>query len=117
MITVKLTSMSVSSILVTSTVLVWISSATTAATVDHAGLVSIATSFWDRYVTALSAKILVSAKIQSTKTTTLVSVSLASLGGTVSISLTLVIVLHVNKVEIARSLQVMTFNVLAHQVS
>ena len=65
----------------------------------------------------LFVKMEVSVKTLMARITTHVSVSLASLGGTVSFHLILVTALHVNKVERALSLEVMTSDVLVHKVS
>ena len=116
-ITVKSISMSVRKLSAITTVTVLISSVTTAVDVGHVGLADIVTSSWGLCVMVVFVKMEVSAEIPMTRITTHASVDLVTLGGTVSFSLFLVTALHVNKVEIAQSLLLMTSNVIAQQVS
>ena len=109
--------MIVSYFLVITTVRVLILSVTTAVTVDHAGLVDIVIASWGLYVMVLFAKMEVSARTLTTRTTTHALVNLVSLVGTVSFNLIHVTATLVNKAERALNLEAMTSSVLVHKVS
>ena len=105
---------------VITTALVSTLSITTPAVVDQGGLADCAISSWGHYairlitITLMSVRMGAFVVILLTKTTTRVLVILASLVGTVSLKLILVTALRVNKVELARSLVLMTSNVTVH---
>ena len=109
--------MIVSYFLVITTVRVLILSVTTAVTVDHAGLVDIVIASWGLYVMVLFAKMEVSARTLTTRTTTHALVNLVTLVGTVSFNLIHVTATLVNKAERALNLEAMTSSVLVHKVS
>ena len=99
------------------TVTVLISSVTTGVAAGHVGQADTVIPSWVLCVMVVSAKMEVSAEILMTRTTTPAPANVVTLGGIASFNLILVTALHVNKVELAQTLLLMTFNVIAQQVS
>ena len=104
------------------TVLVLTLLVTTVVAVGQDGLADCVITFWDLYATRLLTITLMSARMEvfvltlMTRTTTHVLALWVSLGVTVNLNLTLVIVHHVSKVEHALSLDLTISNVIVQKV-
>ena len=121
-IIVRSISMTVLRLCVITTVLALTLLVTTVVAVDQDGLVDCVIPSWDLYATRLLTITLMSARMevfvstQKTKTTTHVLVLRVSMDITVNLSLTLVVVHHVSKMEHVLSLDLVISNVIVQKV-